>query len=211
VRRVTTQPLASRALPDAPRAPLVGWPLVGWCTVAILVLEAAILAVAGTGEGGLRMVVRASARTSVVLFCAAFGASAWFRLRRDRIGRFLLLNRRYLGVSFAVSHLSHLVAIVALARTAPDFHFATPTVVVGGLGYVFVAAMAATSFDRAAAWLGPARWRRLHLVGGWYVWLVFVVSYVPRAVSDPTALSVAAAALLLATAGARFAARRRTA
>ena len=36
--------------------------------------------------------------------------------------------------------------------------------------------MTATSFDRTAAWLGPAQWRLLHLVGGWYIWMSFAVA-----------------------------------
>lgn len=208
---MTTQPVSSSAVAGASRVPVVGWALVGWCALALAVVEGTILAVEGAGEGGLRMVVRASARISVTLFCAAFAASSWFRLRHDAAGRFLLLNRRYLGVSFAVAQFSHLAAVLALARVAPEFRFAPTSVIFGGLAYVFVAAMAATSFDRTAAWLGPARWRRLRLVGGWYIWLIFVTSFLPRAVFQRSVLYVAIAVLLLATAGVRFAARRRTA
>ena len=59
----------------------------------------------------------------------------------------------------------HLAAIVAFARVAPA-QFAERTSIVtylgGGLGYILIAAMAATSFDRSARWLGARRWRLLH-------------------------------------------------
>jgi len=53
---------------------------------------------------------------------------------------------------------------------------------VAGLGYVAIAAMTVTSFDRTAAWLGPRRWRRLHLTAGWFIWGVVLASYLPRTI-----------------------------
>ncbi len=152
-----------------------GWPIVGWSALAIAGMTAAILALAGPGEEGIRMVVRATARTSVVLFGLAFAASSLRRVWPSALTRWLLANRRYLGVSFATSHAAHLLALFALA----DWSLATfaakgdwAGLVLGGLGYLFVAAMAATSFDRTAAWLGPRRWQRLHTIGGWYLWFI---------------------------------------
>jgi sulfoxide reductase heme-binding subunit YedZ len=52
--------------------------------------------------------------------------------------------------------------------------------ILGGVAYVFVAAMVATSFDASAAWLGPRRWRLLHTGGLYYLWVVFFVSFAPR-------------------------------
>ena len=160
-----------------------GWPIVGWVAVAIAGMTAMILALAGTGEEGIRMVVRATARTSVLLFGLAFAASSVRRLWPSEATRWLLTNRRYVGVSFATSHVAHLLALLALA----DWSFATfvakadwTGLILGGLGYLFIAAMVATSFDRTAAWLGPRRWQRLHTAGGWYLWFIFFASFAPR-------------------------------
>ena len=159
-----------------------GWPLVGWCALLLVSLMVAILAVQGVHEAGLRAVVRTSAQTSFVLFTAAFSASALYAMWPGPSTRWLLRNRRYVGVSFAVSHFIHLIAIIAAARELGDrFTLAPATVVGGGLAYVFIAAMTATSFDRPAAWLGPRAWRRLHTVGGYYIWFIFFISYAPRA------------------------------
>jgi hypothetical protein len=129
------------------------------------------------------MVVRATARTSVLLFGLAFAASSLHRLWPSEATRWLLANRRYLGVSFATSHACHLLALLALA----DWSFATFVarsdwvgLILGGLGYGFVAAMTATSFDRTAARLGARRWQRLHTAGGWYLWFIFFASFAPR-------------------------------
>ena len=50
----------------------------------------------------------------------------------------------------------------------------------GGVGYAFIIAMAATSFDRTAAAIGPRAWRILHLIGGYYLLFQFMVSFGKR-------------------------------
>jgi hypothetical protein len=187
-----------------------GWPIVGWVTVAVGGMIAAILAVAGTDEVGIRMVIRATARVSVVLFSAAFVASALRRAWPGPASRWLLANRRQVGVSFAVSHFAHLGAILALAdwsatRVVAD---AWPTsAIFGGIAYLFVLAMAATSFDRTAAWLGPRAWSRLHTVGVYWIWAIFFLSFVPRAFTSP--LHVPFALLIVGALGIRLWHRRR--
>jgi sulfoxide reductase heme-binding subunit YedZ len=185
-----------------------GWLLVGWAAVGVAAMCAVILAMVGAGEEGLRLVIRATARTSVVLFGLAFSASSLRRLWPSEATRWLLANRRYLGVSFATSHLAHLLAILALVGWSGSRLVAAAgpvTLVLGGIGYGFIAAMAATSFDRSAAWLGARRWKRLHTVGGYYLWFIFFATFAPRAVAS---LSSAPFALgLLGVLGLRLRAR----
>ena len=50
----------------------------------------------------------------------------------------------------------------------------------GGVGYAFIIAMAATSFDRSAQAIGPRGWRLLHLTGGYYLLFQFTVSFGKR-------------------------------
>jgi len=171
--RPLERPQLQRGLPT-------GWPVVGWCALGLLTIATIVLAVDGTGEAGLRTLIRVSALTSLLLFSSGFTASALNRLLRTPVSRWLLANRRYLGVSFAISHAVHLVPIVVLASTVPDFRANPTTLVFGGFGYVVLAAMTATSFDRTTAWLGPRAWKRLHTFGVYYLWFIFAASYIPR-------------------------------
>jgi hypothetical protein len=171
---------ASTSLPTGRTSALAGWPIVGWAAAIVAGLCAGVLTAAGGGEAGWRAAVRLSATTSFALFTTAFVASSVRALWPNDLTRWLLANRRYIGVSFAASHAIHLVAIVALLRIAPDFAINAATLVGGGLAYVFLAAMTATSFDRSAAWLGPRRWRLLHKTGMYYCWFIFFISYLPR-------------------------------
>jgi len=160
-----------------------GWRLFAVLTLILIVLCAAIAGLGQFDAEGIRMVIRFTARTSLLLFCLAFSAAALAQLRPNPWTRWQRRNRRQLGVTFAASHALHAVAIAAFATIDPaGFAKATnlASYVFGGIGYAFIFAMTATSFDRAAAWLGPRAWRALHLVGGYYLLLQFTVSFGKR-------------------------------
>jgi DMSO/TMAO reductase YedYZ heme-binding membrane subunit len=132
---------------------------------------------------GVRMVIRFTARTSLLFFCLAFGAAALARLWPNPWTRWQRRNRRYLGVTFAASHAIHAVAIVCFAIADPAGYAASTSAasyVFGGVGYAFIIAMAATSFDRTATAIGPRAWRILHLTGGYYLLFQFMVSFGKR-------------------------------
>lgn len=173
-----------------------GKAVVGYATTALLAMCAAALLTNGVGETGCRSVVRATARTSLLLFTAAYIASSLRRLHRGRVTKWLLANRRYVGLSYAVSHTLHLAAIIALSRTAADFAVSATALVFGGLAYLLLYAMALTSSDRAIAAMGITRWRRLHRTGMHYNWFIFAQSYLPRALVEPWLYAPAAALIL---------------
>jgi len=155
------------------------------------------------GEQGLRMALHFTARSSLILFLLAFSASSLARLWPGPGTQWLLRNRRYLGLSFAASHAIHAVAIVAFATTAPlAFRAATSlvTYIFGGIGYALIIALAATSFDRTAAMIGPGAWKTLHKTGGFYLWAQFSVSFAQHHDGTPIYwlfLFLLAAAMLL--------------
>jgi len=154
-------------------------------------MTALLLAVYGTDEPGIRVIIRATARTSLILFTAAFVASSVARLWPRALTTWMLRNRRYLGLSFAVSHAEHLLFIIYGAAVAGFLEINRVALIGGGLAYVFIAAMAATSFDGAVHWLGRQRWQRLHTVGAYYIWFIFLQSYAPRVMADLAYLPVA--------------------
>jgi methionine sulfoxide reductase heme-binding subunit len=193
---------------------LQGWRLVA-AAAAVLSLMAVGLVLASPDVAGVRSVIRWTARTSLVLFLLTFTASAAWRRWPSAWTRWQLANRRYLGLSFAVSHGVHLIAIIVFAQIAPmafDQASNPQTRFVGEIGYAFIFAMTATSFDTTAAWLGRRAWKILHSTGGWYLWFVFLLSYASRAVHDPHySIGVAAALVALAVRTVpvrRFAARQ---
>lgn len=165
-----------------------GWRLLAVLTLSLVALSLWIASMRQFEVEGVRMVIRFTARSSLMLFCLAFSAAALARLWPNAWTRWQRRNRRYLGLSFAASHAIHAVAIIAFARMDPaGFAVATSAAsyIFGGIGYAVIIAVSATSFDRTAALIGQRAWRMLHLVGGYYLWLQFMISFGKRVPAMP--------------------------
>jgi sulfoxide reductase heme-binding subunit YedZ len=135
----------------------------------------------GPGEEAVRLGLRITARTTAALLVVIMIASPVARLWPGGTTRWLLANRRWLGLSLAASHLGfHLPCVLALYAMGAGGDTGLVTVVGGGIGFALIAAMAITSTDAAQRRLG-ANWRRLHLVSLYAVWLIYAFSYVPTA------------------------------
>lgn len=157
------------------KRPLQGWSIVTYSALAISSILAIILIFQGINEPAMRIAIRATARTSCILFVAAFVASALRRIWSNKLTTWLLKNRRYFGLSFAVSHGFHAIAIIALAIITSGASYESDP---GGmLGYFFLITMTITSFRPTAAWLSQPNWQILHTVGMYYLWLAFIYSF----------------------------------
>lgn len=174
-----------------------GWRIVGVTAAAVGLMTATILAAKGASEEAFHLLLRATALASLVLFLSAFLAAPLHQLHATRAFSWMRANRRYLGVSFAVSHFVHLAAILILVRISDTFSgkLEISTVLGGGLAYLFLAAMVATSFDRTAARLGPRAWKALHTTGMYFLWFVFFITYLPRAAHSPFYVAIVVALL----------------
>ncbi|MBR1245784.1 hypothetical protein JQ609_02440 [Bradyrhizobium sp. AUGA SZCCT0169] len=160
-----------------------GWRLLAVLGLTLLALSVWIAGMRQFEVDGVRMVIRFTARTSLLLFCLAFSAAALARLWPNAWTRWQRRNRRYLGVTFAASHGIHAIAIAAFAMMDPAGYAAATSpasYIFGGIGYAVIIAMTATSFDRSAKALGASAWRRLHLIGGYYLLFQFAVSFGKR-------------------------------
>ena len=168
--------------------------------VGLIAMTVAVSALFGVEEAGVRSQIRATARAALALFVVTFSASSVHRLTRTDASKWLLRHRRYFGVSFALAFAWHLAAVATLAMRWPTPFFANEGLVVtiagGGLAYVFAAAMTVTSTDAAVRRLGARRWKILHKVGSYYIWLIFFQSYLGRALDDPLAAALVAVLLL---------------
>jgi methionine sulfoxide reductase heme-binding subunit len=171
------------------------WNIVGFSAIAIATILAIIFLFNGIDEESMRMAIRATARTSCFLFAIAFIASSVRKLWSNQLSIWLLKNRRYLGLSFAVSHTFHALAIIGLAIVTP--YTALKTDHGGNLGYLFIFAMTATSFDRTARLLSHNAWKILHTVGMYYLWLALTYSFGMRIIEGRSWLIYAPFIILL--------------
>ena len=156
---------------------------------------------------------RYTARFAFLLFILSFSASALHYFLTNRVTRQLRRQRRAVGLSFALAHMIHLIALISFFVTSGEAVDAA-TLIAGGFGYVMVIAMALTSNDKAVQKLGAKGWHRLHWWGAHYIALVFTITYLGRLADGrlgDVVASILVAVMLAAYAlrGAHFVSRRR--
>jgi hypothetical protein len=152
-----------------------GWP-VFWLLFA---LTTATLAVFGWGKdfsdpATVSACIALSVQASVPWLYLAFAAFSLCRLLPGNGSRWLLRNRRYVGLAYAAGMGWQLLFIVWLvlghfpyyqevADNPYDLAEELP-------GYVFLIAMVITSLGSGRNLLQPRAWKRLHTVGIYYLW-----------------------------------------
>jgi DMSO/TMAO reductase YedYZ heme-binding membrane subunit len=156
------------------------WGITIWLAAAQLLISALLIGSLGTVESTVSLWVRLTAWMSASLFLLAFTARPLRQFWKADITRWMLKNRRYVGVSAAFAHFIHLLGILWLFNgfagdaTEP---VSPVTLVFGGLGFVFYFAMGLTSNDASVKKLGLANWKRLHTFSGYYVWFIFAFTF----------------------------------
>lgn len=138
--------------------------------------SAAWLVTAGVSETSLSAVLRGTAHAGLLLYLTIFIARPLGVLHRSPVSRWLLSNRRYLGIAFATVMLVHLVLILWLRYGVTGQGIQPLTVIVGIVAYAFIVAMLVTSWDATTRALGPRRWKRLHHAGLFWIGLPFAAT-----------------------------------
>jgi DMSO/TMAO reductase YedYZ heme-binding membrane subunit len=149
-----------------------------------------------TGRGLELMIVR-SVRCALPLFLLAFTASSLATLLPGRGTRWLLRNRRYIGLAFAFGMAWHL-SFVAYSFWLHGNGLNARETALDLIGLTFLCLLALTSFRWSARRLGPANWRRLHKAGVYVVWLLAVDIYLGHVRRDGDLLHDVGLSLLLA-------------
>ncbi|MEX3942833.1 hypothetical protein AB4Y44_25335 [Paraburkholderia sp. BR10937] len=159
------------------------WKLFGMLTMVVALFAAASSAIAPDRVASLQYAIRATARTSFILFLAVFLATSFARVVPSALSRALVRERRFIGLSFAASQFFHATALIIYIRTAPEAFWVgrTPaTNIPGSIGYLMILLLTVTSFAMPARLIGPANWKKLHLVGVWILAVIFTASFLTR-------------------------------
>lgn len=156
-------------------------PLLVGLFAGLAAIGAAFLAGGSNADIALHA-ARWTARTALPVFLVAYLASSLLRLWPSNISRPLMRRRRQWGLGFALAHTIHLAALaVNVLVFGPSRE--PETLIGGGLAYVLIFLMALTSNNWSIAKLGR-NWKRLHVFGIHYIWLIFAISYASR-LGDP--------------------------
>lgn len=165
-----------------PRSFLNGWALTRIISLLLVLNIASTLYFLDVNEKyTVSFLIRSTAKFSFVLFMLAFVASALRYSIKNTFTKWLLANRRYIGVSFAVSHFIHL-GVLILMTLHIDFNVFEDRgfvrTAVGATAYAFIAIMTITSFNNTRNLFGANNWKRIHTIGGYLLWVIFAKSYV---------------------------------
>ena len=151
---------------------LHGWRITVLVTSFIVIVLTLYFTLVGWNGIAIKHAIDATGRSSLILFAIAFTASSLESLWASSITRWSLQNRRWIGLSFAASHFTHLGLIISMSLLFPDPFLAEQSLgqwLFGGLAYMFVLLMALTSTNQAQHWMGMKSWKRLHYVGSHWI------------------------------------------
>ena len=149
---------------------------------SVIVLNIILIVWLGFAENSnesLMLWARHTARISFAYFLLSFSASSLYYFFSNALTKFIRHQRRYIGLSFALAHTIHLVALTSFFIVMKE-NPGIVTLIGGGLGYVLVYAMALTSNDNAVKKLGLKRWKKIHWFGANYIAVIFAFTYVGK-------------------------------
>ncbi|MEM8716560.1 MAG: hypothetical protein AAGE92_12425 [Cyanobacteria bacterium P01_G01_bin.4] len=130
---------------------------------------------------GVSSMISFSVRWSVPFLFLAFAASAMQKLFSAEWSRWLLRNRKILGLIFAAGMAWQVTFILWLVGWHREYYieevYILRDAIEGVIGYAFLIAMTITSFKAPRKWLGPKRWRLLHLWGIYFLWAYAFSTY----------------------------------
>ncbi|MCP4966526.1 MAG: hypothetical protein GY926_15010, partial [bacterium] len=118
--------------------------------------------------------IQLSVRCAIPWLYLAFAASSAQVLFPGQLSRWLLRNRKILGLCFAAAMGWQLLFIVWLVTVYSDYYVAEVSVlrdvIEGVVRYLFLIAMTLTSFRLGRKLLKPKRWKLLHKSGIYFLW-----------------------------------------
>lgn len=151
---------------------LSGARLVYLVIAATLISVAGAILSVGNYTGALSYVMKPTAHVAFGFFFIAFTASSFNKLAPGAYSKWAMRNRRYVGLSFASVHFIHAGLVLSnlefTGESRAFFELAG-----GGFAYLLLLLMALTSNNASIKKLGAKNWRRLHLIGSWYIWIIF--------------------------------------
>jgi methionine sulfoxide reductase heme-binding subunit len=139
---------------------------------------------------------------------AAFMASSLARLRPGPETRWLLANRRYVGLAFAAGMTWHFT-FVGYFFWAFGNRLTARDLALDLIGFMFLGAMTVTSFPKFRQMLSPARWRQLHTTGIYTLWFLPTFFFLDDVVRERDLFDALAVGVLLSVLAVRLAGRAR--
>jgi hypothetical protein len=123
---------------------------------------------------GVTHLIAFSVRWAVPLIYVVVAASALYSLFPGALSTWLMRNRKYIGLAFALAMAWQGLFIFLVSSLHRDHYFEEIFLlrdeIEGSTGYIFLAAMVVTSFEAGRRLLSAAQWKLLHRSGMYFLW-----------------------------------------
>ena len=180
--QTTTNPM-STDLNELLKSKIInGWNL--WWLITIPISAVIVIAMVRadlTSADGVSSMIQLSVRHAVPLLFVAFGASSVQVLFPGAFSRWLLRNRKFIGLSFAAAMGWQLIFILWLVTVHSEYYisevYVLSDVVEGVSSYAFLIAMVLPSFKFGRSRLTPKQWKLLHRTGIYWLWCYAWIVY----------------------------------
>lgn len=147
------------------------WLITGPISVAMLI---AMIGRDLSSGPGVSSMIQVSVRSAVPLLYLAFAASSIQVLFPGDFGRWMLRNRKFLGLCFAAAMAWQLFFILWMVTIHSDYYinevYVLRDAIEGVVGYVFLIAMTITSFQFGRKLINAKQWKLLHKTGIYFLW-----------------------------------------
>ncbi len=154
---------------------LNGWGL--FCLLSVplsLVMAAEMARTDLSAPAGATHLISFSVRWAVPLIYAVVAASALYALFPGALSTWLMRNRKYVGLAFAVAMAWQGLFIFLVSNFHREYYFEEIFLlrdeIEGSIGYIFLMAMVVTSFQAGRKLLSAAQWKLLHRSGVYFLW-----------------------------------------
>jgi hypothetical protein len=153
-----------------------GWSLFWLITAPIsLAIVFTMTRVDLSSAEGVSSMIQLSVRCAVPWLFLAFAASSLQVVFPGSFSRWLLRNRKIIGLCFAAAMAWQLTFILWLVGIHTEYYvndvYVLSDVVEGVVGYAFLIAMVLTSFKFGRSLLSPRQWKLLHTSGIYWLWV----------------------------------------
>ena len=151
------------------------WNLFWLITVPVsLAVVIAMARLALTTAENISSMIQFCVRCAVPLLYMAFAASALHAVFPSLFSRWLLRNRKIIGLCFAAAMAWQLLFIIWLVSIHTGYYledvYVLSDVIEGVVGYAFLIAMVLTSFKTLRSSMNPRHWKLLHKGGIYWLW-----------------------------------------
>ncbi|WOH36761.1 hypothetical protein RI844_15490 [Thalassotalea fonticola] len=125
--------------------------------------------------------IQFTVRCSVPLLYFSFVASAYHALFPGVFSRWLLRNRKFIGVAYSAAMAWQLLFIVWLVTIFQEHYinnvYLFSDIIIQLPGYIILFAMTVTSFNFGRKAISPMQWRILHKWGIYFLWATVWSTY----------------------------------